>query len=184
MNENQKVVRSSFWANLFKGQSVKSVLQEILQNIPLFINLSKRELSALFNLIHDRSYIKGEYIFHQGDPGIGLYIIREGEVKIERKLDSAETISLAKFKTGDFFGELALLDDEKRSASAIAESDVKLAVIFKPDMDEFISNTPKRGVKILQGISHIVAVRLRQVNEENIYLHTLIKKNSENKHGT
>jgi CRP-like cAMP-binding protein len=184
MKENQKVVRSSFWANLFKSQSDMSVLQEILQNIPLFINLSKRDLSALFNLIHDRSYIKGEYIFHQGDPGIGLYIIREGEVKIERKLDSAETISLAKFKSGDFFGELALLDDEKRSASAIAESDVKLAVIFKPDMDEFISHTPKRGVKILQGISHIVAVRLRQVNEENINLQSLIKKNSENKNGT
>ena len=184
MKDNQTVVRSSFWANLFKGQSDKPDLLEILQNIPFFVQLSNRDLNAVFNLIHDRSYIKDEYIFHQGDPGIGLYIIREGEVKIERKLVSAETISLAKFKTGDFFGELALLDDEKRSASAIAESEVKLAVIFKPDLDEFISHTPKRGIKILQGISHVVAVRLREVNEENIKLHSLIKQNSESKYGT
>jgi len=184
MNENQKVVRSSFWANLFKSPTDKSDLLEILQGIPFFAQLSKRDLSALFSIIHNRSFINGEYIFYQGDPGIGLYIIREGEVRIERKLDSTETISLAKFKSGDFFGELALVDDEKRSASAIAESEVKLAVIFKPDLDEFISHFPKRGVKVLQGISHVVAVRLRQLNEENIKLQSSIKKNSENKYGT
>ena len=73
---------------------------------------------------------------------------------------------------------------KRRSASAIAESEVKLAVIFKPDLDEFISHFPKRGVKILRGISHVVAVRLRQLNEENINLQSSIKKHSENKHGT
>ncbi len=184
MKENQKVVRSSFWANLFKPATDKSDLQEILQAIPMFAQLSKRDFSALFNIIHNRSYVAQEYIFYQGDPGIGLYIIRDGDVRIERKLDTGEVIPLAKFKEGDFFGELALVDDEKRSASAIADSDVKLAVIFKPDLDEFISRFPKKGVKILQGISHVVAVRLRQLNEENIKLQSSIKKYSENKHGT
>lgn len=184
MKENQKVVRSSFWANLFKPATDKSDLQEILQTIPMFAQLSKRDFSVLFNIIHNRSYVAQEYVFYQGDPGIGLYIIREGEVRIERKLESGEIVSLAKFKEGDFLGELALVDDEKRSASAIADSDVKLAVIFKPDLDEFISRFPKKGVKILQGISHVVAVRLRQLNEENIKLQSSIKKYSENKHGT
>ena len=184
MKENQKVVRSSFWANLFKPATDKSDLQEILQAIPMFAQLSKRDFSALFNIIHNRSYVAQEYIFYQGDPGIGLYIIRDGDVRIERKLDTGEIIPLAKFKEGDFFGELALVDDEKRSASAIADSDVKLAVIFKPDLDEFISRFPKKGVKILQGIAHVDAVRLRQLNEENIKLQSSIKKYSENKHGT
>ena len=184
MKENQKVVRSSFWANLFKPATDKSDLQEILQAIPMFAQLSKRDFSALFNIIHNRSYVAQEYIFYQGDPGIGLYIIRDGDVRIERKLDTGEIIPLAKFKEGDFFGELALVDDEKRSASAIADSDVKLAVIFKPDLDEFISRFPKKGVKILQGIAQVVAVRLRQLNEENIKLQSSIKKYSENKHGT
>lgn len=180
MKENEKVVRSNFWANVFKPPTDKSDLFEILLTIPMFAELSKRDLSTLFNIIHNRSYIKSEYIFHQGDPGIGLYIIREGKVRIERELSSGDTISLAKFKTGDFFGELALVDDERRSASAISETDSKLAVIFKPDIDDFILHFPKKGVKILQGISHVTAVRLRQVNEENIKFQSIIKKNSEN----
>lgn len=184
MKENEKVVRSSFWANLFKSPTDKSDLLEILSSIPMFSQISKRGISALINIIHNRSYVKDEYIFHQGDPGIGLYIIREGSVRIQRKLESSENILLANFKAGDFFGELALVDDEKRSASAIATSEVKLAVIFKPDLDEFIAHYPKRGIKILQGISHVTAVRLREVNEENIKLHSIIKQNSENQHGT
>lgn len=172
MNEKKEIVRSSFWANLFKAPSDKTDLIEILQDIPIFSKLTKREISSLLNIIHDRNYIAREYIFYQGDPGIGMYIIREGKVRIDRKTDSSEIISLATFKEGDFFGELALLDDEKRSASAIAETDVKLAVIFKPDLDDFISRFPKKGIKILQGISHIVAVRLRQLNEEHIKLIT------------
>ncbi len=170
MNEKKEIVRSSFWANLFKAPSDKSDLLDILKDIPIFSKLTKREIASLLNIIHDRSYIAREYIFYQGDPGIGMYIIREGKVRIERKTDSSEIIPLATFKEGDFFGELALVDDEKRSASAIAETDVKLAVIFKPDLDDYISRFPKKGIKILQGISHIVAVRLRQLNEENIKL--------------
>lgn len=175
MNEKKEIVRSSFWANLFKAPSDKTDLIEILQDIPIFSKLTKREISSLLNIIHDRSYIAREYIFYQNDPGIGMYIIREGKVRIERKTDSSEIIPLATFKEGDFFGELALLDDEKRSASAIAETDVKLAVIFKPDLDDYISRFPKKGIKILHGISHIVAVRLRQLNEENIKLTTTNK---------
>lgn len=170
MNEKKEIVRSSFWANLFKAPSDKSDLLEILKDIPIFSKLTQREIASLLNIVHDRSYIAREYIFYQGDPGIGMYIIREGKVRIERKTDSSEIIPLATFKEGDFFGELALVDDEKRSASAIAETDVKLAVIFKPDLDDYISRFPKKGIKILQGISHIVAVRLRQLNEENIKL--------------
>lgn len=184
MNENQKIVRSNFWANLFKPPSDKSDLQEILQAIPFFSKLSKRDLSVLLKIIHDRNYLSGEYIFHQGDPGIGMYIIRDGAVRIERKLDNSETVSLAKFKSGDFFGELALMDEERRSASAIADSDVKLAVIFKPDLDEYINHFPKKGIKILNGISHVVTVRLRQLNEENIKLQSSIKNNTENNNGT
>lgn len=168
MNDNKQIVRSSFWANLFKTPTDKTDLIEILMDIPIFSKLSRREITSLLNIIHDRSYIAREYIFLQGDPGIGMYIIRDGKVRVERKLDSNETIPLATFKNGDFFGELALLDDERRSASAIAETDVKLAVIFKPDLDDYIFRFPKKGVKILQGISHIVAVRLRQLNEEHI----------------
>jgi CRP-like cAMP-binding protein len=171
MNEEQpRVIHSSFWANLFKSPTDKSDLENVLKMIPPFAELNKRDISMLTSFIHIRQYVPGEYIFHQGDPGIGLYVIREGEVLIQRALQSGETIPLAIFKKGDFFGELALVDNEERSASAIAQTDCRLAVVFKPDLDDFIEKYPKKGIKILQGISHIIVTRLRQLNEDHIAL--------------
>ena len=163
---NNKTVHSSFWTNIFNYPTEKSDLQISLQSIPLFESLGKRDLLLILNIIHSRSYLKGEYIFYQGDPGIGLYVIREGKVRIIRSDEEGNEIELAIFSKGDFFGELAMIDGEKRSASAVAKSDVRAAVIFKPDLDEFIEKYPKKGINILYGISKIIATRLRLLNED------------------
>ncbi|MBK9099434.1 MAG: cyclic nucleotide-binding domain-containing protein [bacterium] len=172
MVENEKKVHSSFWANIFHTPTETDELVTSLKNIPLFKSLTKKDITSLLNLMHERSYVSGEYIFYQGDPGLGLYLIREGEVLISRENDNGEKIQLAVIHKGDFFGELALVDNEKRSASAIANSDTKLSVIFKPDLDEFIEKYPKKGIKILQGISEITAMRLRTLNEDYFNLRT------------
>lgn len=176
LNNNSESVHSSFWANLFKSPAEQIDLQKSLLSIPLFKSLGKKDLDLLSNIIHNRSYVAGEYIFYQGDPGIGLYIIREGEVAVQRNDDENNIVSLATFGKGDFFGELALVDGEKRSASAIAKTDIRLAVIFKPDLDEFIERYPKKGIKVLQGISQIIAVRLRHLNEEYFALQSKSQK--------
>lgn len=164
MENNDKIIHSGFWANIFKSSDQKETGD--LLDLPPFRLLEKRDLSLLMTIIHDRTYLAGEYIFYQGDPGIGLYILKEGTVEIVLQDDFQNHIPLASFSRGDFFGELALVDGEKRSASAIARTDVKLSVMFKPDVDEFIEKHPKKGVKILQALSQIIAIRLRQVNED------------------
>ncbi len=164
--ENEKVVHSSFWVNLFNSPTEETDLKNSLKSIPLFNDLTKRDLSSLIKIIHNRTFVSGEFIFHQSDPGIGLYIIREGDVEIERVNDHQVKKTLATFSKGDFFGELALVDGEKRSASAIAKSACKVSVIFKPDLDEFIEKYPKKGIKILTGISSVIALRLRKLNED------------------
>jgi len=170
MTDENKSVHNSFWANIFNPPTEKVDLEKSLQAIPLFKSLGKRDISNLTRIIHNRNYIAGECIFYKGDPGIGLYIIREGEVSISRDEDDKDKITLATFSKGDFFGELAMIDGETRSASAVAKTDTRLAVIFKPDLDEFIDKYPKKGIKILQGIAHIVAIRLRALNEEYLVL--------------
>ncbi len=185
MKENKnETIHSSFWSNIFNSPAEKIDLQNSLLSIPIFAELNKKDISLLIEIIHNRNYLAGEYVFYQSDPGIGLYIIREGEVIVQRSVESSEIISLATFQKGDFFGELALVDGEKRSASAIAKTDTRLAVIFKPDLDEFIEKFPKKGIKILQGISQIVATRLRKLNEDHINLHATLKIKSENDYGT
>lgn len=165
-----ETTRSSFWANLFKTPTEKSELEEVLLSMPPFKKLNPGNLKILMKLMHNRVYAANELIFHQGDPGTGLYTIIKGEVIISQEEDD-ERWELALLNRGDFFGELALLDDERRSASATALKETQLAVIFKPDLDNFVETYPKDGIKILRGISHIVATRLRNLNQDyfNLY---------------
>ncbi len=168
MDNKQQVIHSSFWTNFFTSNADETDLREALLSLPIFSGLSKRDCSLLQKIVHNRIYVAGEYIFYQGDPGLGMYLIREGEVEIKRENTSKKIHTLAKLKKGDFFGELALVDGEKRSASAVALTDTKLAVIFKPDLEDYIEKLPKKGIKIMRGISEVIAARLRKVNTELI----------------
>ena len=177
MNNSQEIIKgkSSFWSNLFKTPAEKSDLEELLLAMPPFEKLSNKYIKLLMQLIHNRVYEADEYVFYQGDPGIGLYIVREGSIIIKQNIDENRSLELAKLHRGDFFGELALLDDEVRSGSAIALEPSSIAVIFKPDLDEFIERYPKVGIKILRGISTIISTRLRRINDEyfSIYIDKL-----------
>lgn len=180
MNYAQEVIkgRSSFWANLFKAPAEKSDLEELLMFMPPFEELSGKYIKLLMQIIHNRAYETNEYVFYQGDPGIGLYIVREGSIGIMQAIDENRTLELAKLSRGDFFGELALLDDEVRSGTAIALEPSSVAVIFKPDLDEFIERYPKTGIKILRGISTIISTRLRRLNDEyfSLYIENINKE--------
>ncbi len=175
MSNHQALIKSSFWSNLFKDATTKSEIEEVLQSMLPFKFLGEKYLNHLLKLIHYRVYAPGEIIFYQGDPGIGLYIIVKGEVLISEEMEDEEKFDLAHLERGDFFGELALLDEEKRSASAIALKESQLAVIFKPDLDEFVETYPKEGVKILRGISQIIATRLRNMNRDYFNLYNRIR---------
>jgi CRP/FNR family cyclic AMP-dependent transcriptional regulator len=166
MTEESEVIHSSFWANLFKPAAHKLDGESALTSYPPFMELSRKDLMVLMRVVHNRQYIAGEHIFKQGDPGIGLYIIREGDVDITYANKGEEILRIASLTKGDFFGELALVGGAKRNASALAKTDVKLAVIFKPDLDNFIERYPKKGIKILQGVTLIVTTRLRQLDED------------------
>ena len=170
--EKKKTIHSSFWANIFNPPTESDDLVKTLRSIPIFKSLTKRDFSTFISIFHNRNYLSGEYIFYQGDPGIGLYIIRDGQVEIVRDNEKGDKLTLATIQKGDFFGELALIDGEKRSASAVAKNDTRLSVIFKPDLDEFIEKYPKKGIKILQGIAEITTVRLRSLNEDYFKIRT------------
>lgn len=172
---NQVKIQNSFWTNLFKTPAEKSQLEEVLLSMPPFKDLTNKNFKNLLKLFHNRVYSVNEYIFYQNDPGIGLYIIINGEVLITFEIENNERFDLAHLTRGDFFGELALLDNERRSASAIALKESQIAVIFKPDLDEFIESYPLDGIKILKGISQIISRRLRNLNLDYIELYNKIR---------
>ncbi|MBU0561557.1 MAG: cyclic nucleotide-binding domain-containing protein [Bacteroidetes bacterium] len=181
MSTNENLSRSSFWSNLFKNPIEKSDLEHVLLSMPPFKSLGKHYLKQLMELIHNRVYSVNEHVFYEGDPGIGLYIIREGKIKIYQSIDGGERNELAVFNRGDFFGELALMDEAIRSASAVAVENSKLAVIFKPDLDYFLEKHPKQGIAILKGLSQMIALRLKLLDVEYLRLYKLYLEKSEGK---
>lgn len=155
------------WGNIFKSKSDQNQnIRQFLKNIPLFSQLRKRELRDIENLIHRRQYKSSEVIFWQGEPGVGMYIVQSGEVGIFQDYGTPEQKQLACLGQGDFFGEMALLEDDDRSATAVALPESHLLGVFHPDLFDLFERKPELGVKVLVILANMLAQRLRKTNLE------------------
>src|ERR1051326_4707405 len=140
------------WSNIFRLTARKESLAEILQNIPLFHDLSPKELRILERVVHIRTYTAREAVFIEEEPGAGMYIIRSGRVDIVLNHKVENPLMLAELEAGDFFGEMALLGDTARSATAVARERSELIGFFHPDLIEIINLHPNMGAKISIGL--------------------------------
>lgn len=152
----------SFWGNIFRQTDEKSVYS-LLRDIPLFDGLSRGELSAIESILHRREYDPEEVLFHQGNPGVGMYIIRAGTIEI---VYEPTDDTLAELSDGDFFGELALLNETPRSATAIARTESVLYGLFRPDLLGLVKREPSLGVQILLRMSRVISERLIHTNKQ------------------
>ena len=143
-------------------------LVSLLQKLPYFRGLKKNELREFSRIIYVRWYKKNETIFYENEPGIGMYIIYKGSVKIFKKsaLNGREMIST--LIRGDFFGELSLLEKHPRSFTATALEDSCLLGIFRPELLRFLERKPRLGNKIILKFTQLITTRLQQKNEELI----------------
>ena len=154
------------WGNIFRLGSRKESLAEILQNIPLFHDLSPKELRTLEKVVHIRTYEAGEPVFVETEPGAGMYVIRSGRIDIVLNYKMDNRLILSELEPGDFFGEMALLGDSSRSATALARERSELIGFFHPDLIEIINLHPGMGAKISIGLAKTLADRLRYMNEQ------------------
>jgi CRP-like cAMP-binding protein len=158
---------SAIWKNLFSQRVIREgTTEEILSKVPAFANLAPRDLKEVAAIVHKREYRAGEPVFYQGDPGLGMYIVEDGEVSIAILGKDGNEQELAVLGDGDFFGELALLDESPRSANAICKTDCTLIGFFRPDLFELIDKKNTLGIKIVLKLAEIVALRLRQTDKE------------------
>jgi len=152
----------SFWDNIFRTTDEDPV-HALLRDIPLFDGLSRAELSTVASVLHRREYESSEIVFQQGYPGVGMYIIREGDVEI---VYEPTNDILAHLEDGDFFGELALLNETPRSATAVARSDAILYGLFRPDLLGLVEHDSSLGVQVLLRMARVISQRLIHVNEQ------------------
>jgi len=138
---------------------------KLLDTIPLFRDLSPGSWRELTSMFHKRRFEAGEVIFQGGTPGMGMYIIVSGEVRITGPGDRND-VELAILCKGDFFGEMSLIDEVDRSASATAVEPTQLIGIFRPQLEALMQRRPKLGLLILTRLAKIISLRLREANEQ------------------
>jgi CRP/FNR family cyclic AMP-dependent transcriptional regulator len=140
-----------FWDNIFKSNRQEKSVHHLVKNI-----------------VNVRNYRTGETIFHQGEVGVGMYIIVSGSVDISVEETSSvgeapNSNFITRLAEGDFFGEIALVEDTgRRTATATAHEEAVLIGFFKPDLMEIVSRNPSAGVKILIGLGRVLGTRLAE----------------------
>ncbi|MEI8161695.1 MAG: SulP family inorganic anion transporter [Betaproteobacteria bacterium] len=137
-----------------------------LHEVELFAGRKEQTLAALEQCMEKRSVARGEKIFSRGDAGDELFLIRRGAVRIELPVSERQSHHLGTFGRGAFFGEMAFLDGETRSANALAFADTELYVLSRRAFDKFAEEHKKLGLKLMEGIASVLASRLRYTNAE------------------
>lgn len=159
---------NSFWGYIFKDnhQDENLKVTDILKQIPLFDHLTKRELKTISTLVHSRTYQTGEYIFEKDQPGAAMFIIKRGTLNIVLPDSDGKEIHLATLKSGTFVGELALLDNSPRSASAKASEPTEALAFFRSELNKLLTTYPAIGSKIMRKLALIIGQRLKATNEQ------------------
>ncbi|RMG99090.1 MAG: Crp/Fnr family transcriptional regulator [Chloroflexi bacterium] len=135
---------------------------EALQTVPFFTNLKAEEAADLARRLITRRFSPGQIIFHHGDPGGLLYIINKGKVKITYSTPEGQEALLAILGQGDFFGELALLDDSPRSATAEAIEPTETFTLHREEFIRYLTSNPDLALHVL----HVLAQNIRRLNNQ------------------
>lgn len=135
---------------------------EQLRQIPLFQHLDDEELSRIARAAREKSYPKGSVILFEDDPGDALYVVLRGDVKVVLIGEDGREVILSILGTGDFFGEMALLDNQPRSAHVIAMQDANLMVLHRDDFQSCLQEHPR----IALGLLHALSRRLRRADDK------------------
>jgi len=156
---------SALWGNIFKEQAEDKSIVSILKRVPIFSELSQTEFNLMEKIVYLRNYHEGEIVFVEGEPGAGMYIIETGKVRICLGPHTDEEHEICVLEAGDFFGDLALIDDSPRSATAVSLTSTRLIGFFRSDLISIINRTPRMGVKIQHNILKILVRRLRTTDK-------------------
>jgi CRP/FNR family transcriptional regulator, cyclic AMP receptor protein len=133
----------------------------LLGRVPLFADLSERDLTELAQVAVPRSWMAGEVVFREGDPGDTCYVVRSGAVRVTRRHSDGRQIALADLREGDIFGELAMFGGETRSATVEAVEPTEGVALLAGDLRRTILAHPEMAVAMLAGL----ADRIRAANE-------------------
>ena len=134
---------------------------ELLGHVPVFAPLGASDLELVAEVCHPRRFGAGEVIFREGDQSNTCYVVRSGHARAVREHADGRQLALATFGPGDIFGELAMFDDERRSATVETIDPLEVLAILGPDMRRMMLRRPQLAVALAASLAR----RLRTTNE-------------------
>jgi CRP-like cAMP-binding protein len=138
----------------------------LLKSITLLKNMSERTIQGLAEFLKPRKVPDGTVLFEEGSRGMSMYFVASGRIRIYKNTASGSTRQLAIVGPGDFFGEMALVDEVPRSASAAATGSCLLFELYSGDLTRWIKNSAPQALQFFSELSHVLARRLRKTSRE------------------
>jgi CRP/FNR family transcriptional regulator, cyclic AMP receptor protein len=155
------------WGNIFRKRKPADVSRnQFLRTIPFFECLTDKQLKNLALHLHERRYEENEYLFEVNHPAAALFIIGRGEIIVENTSAKDGSVELATLKSGEFLGELALLDSSPRSASARAIKPTETFALFRGDLLRLEKEDPEMTSKIYRTLAWVIGERLKATNRQ------------------
>src|SRR5664280_3736837 len=142
------------------GMSSEEVV-ELLGGVPVFSTLVREDLERIAQFAVPREFEPGEVVFREGDASDTCYVVRDGRARALRTHTDGRTLTLATFGPGDIFGELALFEDERRSATVEAIEPTNVVGVLGPDMRRLMGAHPAIAARLVIALGR----RLREMNE-------------------
>jgi CRP-like cAMP-binding protein len=145
---------------------VQTEVLDKLRQIPLFEDIRDNEeyIAQFLAICRQRSVTAGEVVIREGERGSEMFIMMKGRVEIRRRTRAGDDYTVVKLRAEDnvFFGEMALIDDDTRSATIVATENSEFLVVDKEDFVELGAHHPQIVLPITQEIAKILASRLRK----------------------
>lgn len=147
-------------------QQANGSILEFFKKVEIFSGLDDRALHELSNLFAEKNYKQGDIIFDEESMGNTMMIIYSGEVRVSQTPNPDTEEALIVLKKGDFFGEMAVLEDLPRSATTIAHTDANILEITREHFWKFIELDNNSGLKIVTKLARIISGRLREADKK------------------
>lgn len=151
-----------FLENVFMDKELMEKVR-FLSALKVFEGLDYRSLARVYQIMEEKTYNPGDVIFSEGDIGRAVFIIKKGEVALSKSGKPLATI-----KDGEFFGEMALLEEIPRTATAKTLAESRIGFIYKVRFDALIEDHPAIGLKIVHNLARILSHRLRRTSEQYV----------------
>ena len=148
--------------------SERHPIHDVLKAQPIFREFDDNDLAQLLDFAEPTLVPAGQQIVHQGDTGSAMFLLAEGSARAVIHDAEGSSLDMAHFHPGDFFGELALVDNEPRSADVVAITDCKVLIITSSLLRLIAAESPRAAFKLVLAVLELVGKRLRTVNRRYV----------------